>query len=101
LYYRGPGLGSWHEDGCLETVRGIPQFIRVRLRTRTSICFEVHYRQRCFTPFCFNAPCKCITPLNLRPVIFGLEPVGWLYTLAREYVSHGAEQNSKRFVLIR
>ena len=33
-----------------------------------------------FTPFCFNAPCQYIL-LNLRPLIFGLTPFGWLRSL--------------------
>jgi hypothetical protein len=34
----------------------------------------------CFTPFFSNAPCQ-YTLLNLRPLIFGLTPFGWLRSL--------------------
>ena len=35
----------------------------------------------CFTPFCLNASCKFIPLLNLRFLIFGLTPVGWLHSI--------------------
>ena len=39
-----------------------------------------HRLSPCFTPFCFNAP-RQYTLLNLRPLIFGLTPFGWLRSL--------------------
>jgi hypothetical protein len=32
----------------------------------------------CYTPFCFNALCQFKPLLNLRSLIFGLTPFGWL-----------------------
>jgi hypothetical protein len=36
---------------------------------------------RCFTPFCFNAPCQFTPLLNLRSLIFGLTLLGWLHSI--------------------
>jgi len=39
-------------------------------------------RSPCFTSFCFNAPYQYTPFLNLRTVIFGLTPFGWLRSFA-------------------
>jgi len=43
----------------------------------------------------FNAPSQFTPLLNLRSLIFGLTPCGWLLTwaLCGRYQYHGAEQN--------
>ena len=33
------------------------------------------------TPFSLNDPCQYTTLLNLRPLIFGLTPFGWLCSI--------------------
>jgi hypothetical protein len=38
-------------------------------------------RSRCFTPFCYKAPCQYTQFLHLRPLIFGLKSFGLLITL--------------------
>jgi hypothetical protein len=45
--------------------------------------------------FCFNAPCQFTPLLNLRSLILGLTPLGWLRTttLPTVYETHGAEQD--------
>ena len=41
----------------------------------------------CFTTFCLNVPCQYTSLLNLRLLIFGLTPFGWLrfITLTTSY----------------
>ena len=46
----------------------VPSILRVVL----------HLRPTCFTPIYFNAPCKFTPLLDLRSLIFGLTPFGWL-----------------------
>ena len=58
-------------------------------------CRDICVTSVCFTPFCFSTLCQFTPPLNLRPLIFGLTPFGWLrsWTLPGEHESHGAKQN--------
>jgi hypothetical protein len=46
------------------------------------------YSSPCFTPVCLNVTCQYTPVLNLRPLIFGLTPFGWLrsITLTPTYV---------------
>jgi hypothetical protein len=47
-----------------------------------ALCGVCHYKIQtfspCFTPFCFNALCHYTPLLNIRPLVFGLRPFGWL-----------------------
>ena len=39
----------------------------------------------CYTPFCSHVPCQFTPLLNLRSLIFGLTPFGWLHFIALFY----------------
>jgi hypothetical protein len=39
---------------------------------------DLNTRSTCFTFCCFNAPCQLTPFLNLRSLVFGLPPFGWL-----------------------
>ena len=47
--------------------------------TDTYIHIALVLRSICFVNFCFKSPCQYIQILNLRPLIFDLTLVGWLY----------------------
>jgi hypothetical protein len=71
------------------------------MRTAVPLCHDarppvatkgrsIQYTQPLFCAFfSFNAPCQFTPLLNLRYVIFGLTPFGWLCSVSRLLISKG------------